>query len=307
MENPKARGQTALLKSTDRYCFAVAKAARSHDLYWLAERFGEHFYIQWKKCKDQFVKSEGKGELGTLESIVKSAVVGCNKENGYYSLKFVELRGAFDIFCGEFPLGTVCRTGQLTDPILAGAVVLKAHNKVCEYIRDTQGTIVNRYVYRAVGNDPQAALAYRNTGMFASGVSTATPKDGYFAFTEVKASKGSKAVTRAMAEHVMGWKPSMFLSFTTIAKGASNPKGDAFGEVIVKIDLLELKNRGIEFTYLGTKEGTLLLAKEIKGKTGGVDQAFEDIARTREVLIEGWVPPEALCSITNKGQTVWAR
>src|SRR4051812_22000677 len=35
--------QPSLLKSTDRYRFAVGKAIRSHELYWLAERFGELF------------------------------------------------------------------------------------------------------------------------------------------------------------------------------------------------------------------------------------------------------------------------
>jgi hypothetical protein len=299
--------QRPLLKSTDRYRFAVAKAIQSHDLYWLAQRFGELFYVEWKNCKDTFKNSGGK-EMRSLEFVVKSAIANCNKENGsYYPLRFVELRGAYDIFCEQFPLGTVVRSEQLTDELLRQCVVLKANNKVSEYVRDSEGTIVNRYVYRAVGDKTGPALEYRTTGMKASGVDTMTQKTGYYQFSEIKSQKGSKAVTRSMSEHVMGWKPSMYLSFTTLAKGASNPKGDAFGKVIVKIDLLALKAAGIRFTYLGTKEGALLLGKELKSKTGGITQAFDDITRTREVLVEGWVPPEALCSITDEGQTVWAR
>ena len=306
MDNPNVRAQQTLLRSTDRYRFAVAKAMRNDESSWLAERFGEHFYVQWKICKDRFTKSKGAVELGSLESVVKSAVVSCNKENPHYTLQFVALRGAYDIVCNGVGLGTVLQSSQLTDPLLNEIVILKA-NKVCEYVRDSQGTVVNRYVYRAVGNDTGKALGYRQSGMYASGVADATRKTDYYAYTEVKATKGSKAVTRSMAEHVMGWKPSMFLSFTTIAKGASNPKGDAFGDVIVKIDLMELKTRGITFTYLGTKEGALLLAKEVTGKSGAGKQAFEDITRTKEVLVEGWVPPEALCSISCKGEIVWAK
>ncbi|MDP1533961.1 MAG: hypothetical protein Q8L92_10320, partial [Rubrivivax sp.] len=208
-------------------------------------------------------------------------------------------------------IGTVVRRGQLTGDLLLKARAVKGNGSLCEYITDTQGTILKRFVYRAVGNDPEFALTIlRNVGIFASGVKQDTlqrKNAGGIAFKEIPAQKKQKGVTHVKSEHVMGWKPSIFISFTTIKSGASNPKGDAFGKISVQIDLMVLKNQGIPFTFLGSLEGVRFLAVELKGEGGASQQAFADIVRTKEILIEGWVPPEAICQIRDEDKVIWSR
>lgn len=308
MEYPKA--EKVVLNSGDRYCFAISKFL-SLDYMWMAEGFGAAFYIEWKKRKDQNAKSQGKLGLGPLESLVKSATGAFNKMNSYTPLTFQELRGAYDILCDGIGIGTVLRRGQMTGDLLLEARVVKGNGTLCEYIADTQGTILKRFVYRAVGNDPKFALeTLRTCGIFASGVDDGTvvrKHAGGIAFKEIAAQKKQKGVTRMKSEHVMGWKPSIFISFTTLGSGASNPKGDAFGKVSVQIDLKVLKDQGIPFTFLGSLEGVRFLAVELKGKQGASQQAFADIVRTKEILVEGWVPPEAICQIKDDKEVVWSR
>lgn len=299
MEDPDRREEQVLLRSTDCYRFVVANTANTHDFYWLAVEFGGIFHGFWKKRKDDWTKAGGKSELGKLEPIVSAAVYECNKRHSSYPVKFEYKTGVYKIRHDKHLLGTVCTASQLTDHLLAQCVVLKANSKVCEYIRDSEGTIVRRFVYRAVDDYNKAlACTHHAAGMFATGIDPATRKVN---------KQGKKRPVRKMSEHVMGKKPSIFLSFTTLEKGAANPHGELFGDVMVKIDLAELKTQGIPFTYLGSKEGQDLLLKEIRGEQGASGQAIIDVRRTREVLVEAWVPPQAFCCIIRNGCVAWSR
>ena len=308
MESPTAT--TVLLNTNERYCFAIAKSLSS-DYLWIAEMFGNVFYIEWKKRKDLNAKSGGQLGLGNLNTLVANTVGAFNKENRFTPVEFRELRGGYDIYYGGIGIGTVVRRGALTGDILIEAVIIKKAGRHVDYVIDTQGTMIKRFVYRAVGNNEDYALKILcKEGVFATGVkqdSVKTKNGGGIGFKEVDAQKKTKGVTRVKSEHVMGWKPSIFISFTTLREGARNPKGDMFGSVLLQIDLKVLKDLGIPFVYFGGLEGKRMMLIELKGQKGASEQAIEDIARTKEVLIEGWVPPEAICQVSNGDKIVWSR
>lgn len=307
MENPKV--ERVVLKSSERCLFAISKFL-SDDYRWVAEGFGAVFYAAWKKRKDENAKSKGQLGLGQLDTLVGGAVHEFKKSYGAPQLTCQELRGAWDISYDGVPIGTVLRRSDIAPDLLIEIRGVKGPGNLCEYVTDSQGTMLNRYVYRAVGNDAAWAIkVLLKSGIVASGFEPDSIKQktaGGFSCKEIDAVKGQKKVTYSKSEHIMGWKPSSFISFTTIKSGASNPKGDAFGKVSVMIDLKVLKDMGIVFTYFGTWEGVRTLAVEIKGKEGASKQAFEDIVRTKEILVEGWVPPEAIRQIKDDTKVVWS-
>lgn len=299
-----------LLSSNDRYCFAISKKINP-DYDWLANSFGITFYTLWKQRKTLNIKSGGTAGMGDLHSLVVSAVGQFKKENPYYNVYFIEIKQGYSILCDEFALGLVQPIGNFTSDLLPCFNIQGKGNNRQEYVYDSNGTVVKRFVFRAVGNDADVPIKiFTNSGIYASGVNsqTLTEKNGGLTYKKLGAAgKGAHAPTDSMSDHVMGWKPSIYLSFTTIRTGASNPKGEAFGKISVMIDLMVLKQRGIPFTYLGSAEGERLLKIEIKGKGGASGQAFADIARTKEILVEAWVPPEAIVLIKEGEKILWSR
>ena len=312
MEQPDNRGDKLLIKSTDHYCFAVSQVLMASNDAWLAEAFGAVFYAEWKRVKRDFALASAKGgkaALGELEPLVRSAVHLFNKQNLKYQVTFVLANQRYTVQWGQVQLGTVQRRGALDDQLLTQTIIVKGYGRGKELVRDSGGAMIARFVYRAIGDDVAVGVACSESGMSADGVTSFDAGKNPLAY------KAAKAATRSLAEHVGGKKPSVYLSFTTLEEGARNPQGKSFGSVQVKIDLLVLKQRGVSFYYMGGAEGAAMLAKELNfqkmdkssKKTGFVQQARDDVVRTREILVEGHVPAEAVVGVLENNEVVWAR
>ncbi|HEX8115014.1 MAG TPA: hypothetical protein VF516_45110, partial [Kofleriaceae bacterium] len=101
-------------------------------------------------------------------------------------------------------------------------------------------------------------------------------------------------------EHVMGYKPSPFISTTKLdGDQIENPHGDMLGgeHGTVRIDLSLISSKVIFdlTTRRGQDTWNLSNPEFTKGaKAGTSRQALEDVVRTQEVLIKGDIPPEAI-------------
>jgi hypothetical protein len=200
-------------------------------------------------------------------------------------------------------------------------VIVKGH----EYVIDRIGQLVVRHVIRNISDHNTLELASHK----AIYPSNDSPVPGA-SDNQVASGTGSNKIKNDSDEmrHVQGHKPSNFLSATTTVAGALNPKGKPFtnkkgkASVQVSIDLAYIASTDIRALYTNaaiayyllhnfqskkaSKQGVVDIAVNSKKKSAGdlakehdmlsekEWQALLDVIRTKEVLISGVTPKEAI-------------
>src|SRR6185436_8304685 len=95
---------------------------------------------------------------------------------------------------------------------------------------------------------------------------------------------------------------TQFISVTRSKKAIQNAHGEEFGKVKVKIDLSYLAEKELFDMSTPMVETTLLkeankTTKDVNKASGQIKQALMDAKRTKEVLVRGGIPHEAIVEI----------
>jgi hypothetical protein len=145
-----------------------------------------------------------------------------------------------------------------------------------EYVNDALDQYVPRILTRNISEQDRAALKQKQ------GISPTGPRAGL-----------------DPKDHVMGVKPSQFISTTKLdGDQIENPHGDMlggqYGTVHIDLLLIAAKNIFDTTTRLGQDRWNL---SNPDPKKGASRQAIEDVVRTQEVLIRGDIPPKAITKV----------
>jgi len=274
-----------------RLVFEPANIQGDHSLNQIALDLQKEFSTVWKQAKLHEAKSkavwmevmwEPNPEVfaGELIKRVKSKVKagrGVLKyrmpQNGVPEI-YLEGPGQTQTVLGRMRRGIDTTTYQAQPGHVQAVQTRLGDDK--EFVLDGWSQFVPRFVYRFVTDRDVANI---NGG---NGIKPRNPN-----------------ATDNMLEHVAGKKETRFVSTTKSKRDIQNPHGESFGERKVKIDLSWIAKERIY--DVSTPLGEINLAKlasgkygELKSFTNQIQQAFRDAKRTKEVLVEGDIPPEAI-------------
>jgi hypothetical protein len=158
-------------------------------------------------------------------------------------------------------------------PGMGAQAVTKRKGDDKEYVFDQAGQLTPRYAYRFISADDETTLKNKQ-GLKPK---DASAKDDVYA-------------------HVAGVEKTHFISTTRSSAVVVTPTGAAFGTKRVTIDL-SLVSRQCLYD-VGTPQGEREILKgkdpDVRKHSNKVQQALKDAKRTREVLIEGAIPQEAI-------------
>lgn len=176
----------------------------------------------------------------------------------------------------RMPLGRLIQGDQaFTNPRAANTgnqSIVTRRDSGKNFVIDGYGQCVPRFVYRFV-NDKDVSNLQTHGAML--------PR--------------SETAGNSILEHVGGQKLTRYTSTTRSKHGIQNPHGDTFDSGCkVKIDLSYISKDQIYdlSTPLGEQKLRISMGS---GEPMGINkQALEDVKRTKEVLIEGRIPKEAI-------------
>ncbi|WP_163998228.1 phage tail protein [Pyxidicoccus caerfyrddinensis] len=184
----------------------------------------------------------------------------------------------------KVPLGAVWNPTKLYEeignPSGGSQKLFRARSNKQLYVHDAKKQFVPRYIIRNITEEDLKAMNLSSTGEVRGPI---TPT-------------GPKARTTPV-EHVMGKKPSPFISATRAPGGdITNPQGETFvspsGKVRIDLTFIDPKAILDLSTRVGQDEWNFTNQKTDIGK-----QALADVKRTQEVLIKGTIPAKALTRI----------
>lgn len=176
----------------------------------------------------------------------------------------------------RMPLGRLIQGDRaFTPPKTANVAeqsILSRRDSGKEFVIDGYGQSVSRYVYRFVNSSD---------------------------VTSIKTHKAliprSETAGNSILEHVGGQKKTRYISTTRSKRGIQNPHGDTFDSgQKVKIDLSYISRDRIYDLSTPLGEQKLRLSMGSGEPTGINKQALEDVKRTKEVLVEGRIPIDAI-------------
>jgi hypothetical protein len=252
------------LKSAKSFLFLFpANFDPASEIAWISQAFAEMFYQDCKQLKQYLIKEKiAEPTESDLTKLVERVIVTWNKQNSYYELSAtpniatreidIQLRGA------NLAIGTIGFRDDLFNlhqqhGVLSARHSINDRSKIKQYVRDSHGVLVPRFVYRAI------KTISKISEMTDSEVKQLTA-GGDFADGAVLDTKSGrvgimKKATDIISEHVGGKKPSAFISYTTIASGATNPQGQKFGNVYLMVDLAVVQQtQGWQFYFLGCRD-----------------------------------------------------
>ncbi|GBO53442.1 hypothetical protein APA_1349 [Pseudanabaena sp. lw0831] len=182
-------------------------------------------------------------------------------------------------------IGAIWNSSQLYESVSnpVGGLATTFKNRVTKelFVHDAKRQYVQRYIIRNLSDDDLKNMRAKpeDVGPSRGPIQPTGPKQ-----------------TRPILEHVMGAKPSPYISATKTPRGQiTNEKGESFesgGQA--KIDLCWIKSNNIFdlSTRVGQDEWGLSSPTSPKA-----EQALKDVIRTQEVLIKGTIPKQALIKI----------
>lgn len=142
-----------------------------------------------------------------------------------------------------------------------------------EYVNDAIGQYVPRILVRNVSEDDVKTIAKKQ------GMKPTLPR-------------GKRGIE--MWQHVVGMKPSQYISTTKELGEIKDPQGKSFNRFgRVRIDLLKIAAKNIHDPTTRKGQDTWKFSHP-KDPQGPIRQALEDVVRTQEVLIRGEIPQDAI-------------
>lgn len=263
-----------VLRSSKSPLFIFPKGfAPDSDFGWASQSFAQLFYRQWKTRKNEFktpaledTPSKAKDESTDkqLQSLVGDVVGLWNKRKDVPKVTCTPDPQTGNIAIktqnGDLAIGTIGFRGDLfgryqDNNVLSAGYSVDNKSKIKQYVRDRNGTLVPRFVYRAIKTvtsgkviDSSLVKALKEDGEYPEGALVQDKKTN-----KIKADEHANG---DLAAHVLGRKPSLWLSYTTIPSGATNAQGNKFGNLYLMVDLWQVQQtQDWIFFYLGCREG----------------------------------------------------